>query len=754
MMVGNASAAASNATAKATTLRVTISGLPGGKTGDVAVTGPHFHKVLVKSTTFSKGLAAGSYVVTARSRAVGTGTYAAVIATQSVRIQRGRSMTVTVYYGDFVPRTTKAVSKAATLRLSGPATGSRLLTVSAGEASQVQVGDVLASAATAAAPSGYLVQVTKIASSTSSSETLEVVPTTLAKAIPEGEMSIDTTLGASDVSQKLVDHLRLTRLSGRRHRYGTTYQNQYLTCTTSATFDVETPTLSIVPSISLHVKWGFFSLKSALFTASVFESINMGAHGDAGASCTTKDPGIALFSESVPLADFPVDIAGIPAEVSATIQVYLTGEAGVTGALDINVGETATPTVGVEYAGGHFSPIASGFTPTFTHSVSASASASASAFLVPTVAHLVDGIAGPTFDVGGGVKLSADTAQDPWWELDGCIEAGVGFELDILGIHKSWEDQSLVTYCHPVLSASGGFPGAGAPPPVTGPTWSSPQPIPNLQASLDDVSCASPTFCMAADSQGNVYEFDGTSWSGPVAIDSDLDVGFLVICTATDFCLTMDGDGNTYIWNGTTWSPGDVAGSGSGSWEIGCDSSTFCYYGDGQGDIYLWSGSSWSELPPTDSNLTSVGSFDCASETDCLVLDGTGDADIWNGTTWIDEPSAPVQGNVAYFACTDSILSPCFELDTSGDISEWNGSSWSAATNVDANGFGINSMGCADSTFCVAVDNSGGAEVWNGTTWSPQMTADSDTGGYFTLSCPSDNYCVGADANGNYTVYQ
>ena len=496
MMVGNASAAASNATAKATTLRVTISGLPGGKTGDVAVTGPHFHKVLVKSTTFSKGLAAGSYVVTARSRAVGTGTYAAVIATQSVRIQRGRSMTVTVYYGDFVPRTTKAVSKAATLRLSGPATESRLLTVSAGEASQVQVGDVLASAATAAAPSGYLVQVTKIASSTSSSETLEVVPTTLAKAIPEGEMSIDTTLGASDVSQKLVDHLRLTRLSGRRHRYGTTYQNQYLTCTTSATFDVETPTLSIVPSISLHVKWGFFSLKSALFTASVFESINMGAHGDAGASCTTKDPGIALFSESVPLADFPVDIAGIPAEVSATIQVYLTGEAGVTGALDINVGETATPTVGVEYAGGHFSPIASGFTPTFTHSVSASASASASAFLVPTVALLVDGIAGPTFDVGGGVKLSADTAQDPWWELDGCIEAGVGFELDILGIHKSWEDQSLVSACKTILTATGGFS-----PPNSGPSYS---------VSLDSL-CANSGI---SNSSVNGCPYDGTTSVG------------------------------------------------------------------------------------------------------------------------------------------------------------------------------------------------------------------------------------------------
>ena len=137
--------------------------------------------------------------------------------------------------------------------------------------------------------------------------------------------------------------------------------------------------------------------------------------------------------------------------------MYLTGEAGVTSALDISVGETATPTVGVQYANGRFTPIASGFTPSFTHSVTASASASASAFLVPTVALLVDGMAGPTFDIGGGLQFSADTTKDPWWELDGCMEAGVGFEIDILGVHKSWEDQSLFSDCHPLLERVGGL---------------------------------------------------------------------------------------------------------------------------------------------------------------------------------------------------------------------------------------------------------------------------------------------------------
>ena len=210
----------STAAPRAATLGVTISGLPDGRTGDVAVTGPRFHKILVKSTTFSKGLAPGSYVVTARPRTVGTGTYAAVISTQRIILDRGRSIKVTVYYGDFVPRTTKAVPVTATVSLSGPATGSRLLTVSTREASQVQVGDVLASAATGAAPSGYLVQVRKIVSSTSRSETLAVVPTTLAKAIPEGEMSVDTTLSTSAVSEKLIDHLRLTRLSGRAAAMG------------------------------------------------------------------------------------------------------------------------------------------------------------------------------------------------------------------------------------------------------------------------------------------------------------------------------------------------------------------------------------------------------------------------------------------------------------------------------------------------------------------------------------------------------
>jgi hypothetical protein len=734
--------------AKVTTFRVTISGLPGGRTGEVIVAGPHFHHVLLKSTTFSKGLTAGSYVVTARPRAVKTGIYAPVTAAQRITLRDGSSSRVTVYYGDFVPRSTKAVPKTATLHISGPATGNRVLTISADEAAQVRVGDVLASAASAAAPSGYLVRVTGIASRTSSSETLLVSPTTLARAIPEGEMSIDTTLGSPAGFKKIMGRLRLASLSRRGPRYEATYENEYFTCTTKATFDVQAPTLSIVPSISLQVKWRSLHLESAVFTASVSESITMGAHGEAGASCTTHDPGIALFPSPIPLSDFPIDVAGIPAEVSATLQVFVTGRATIGGDVGINVGESATPTVGVEYANGTFKPIASGFTPSFTHSVTASAGASADAFLVPTVALLIDGIAGPSFDIGGGVQFSADTTADPWWKLDGCMEAGVGFEIDVLGIQRSWEDQSLVSECHPVLTASGSF----GPPPVSGPSWSAPQPIPDMQGSVSDISCASASFCMAADNDGNVYEFDGTSWSGPTAVDSDSADGFLVDCPATEFCLTMDGYGNTYTWNGTTWSPGAVAVPASGEWQFGCNSSAFCYYGDGQGDMYLWSGSSWTELA-SDPDLTSGGRFGCSSPTDCLAIDENGDTSAWNGVNWVSEPAAPVQGSVAYLSCISSDKAPCFELDSSGDISEWTGSKWSPAVTVDVNGFGINSMDCANASFCMAADGSGGAESWNGTSWSSQTTADSDTGGYFTLSCPSENYCVGVDANGNYTVY-
>lgn len=77
--------------------------------------------------------------------------------------------------------------------------------------------------------------------------------------------------------------------------------------------------------------------------------------------------------------------------------------------------------------------------------------------------------------------------------------------------------------------------------------WNPEQTI-DSRSGLDSLSCASATFCVAADEGGSVLTWNGTSWSQPAqvvpAAVQYAGIGTSVSCPTVDFCMVINADGD------------------------------------------------------------------------------------------------------------------------------------------------------------------------------------------------------------------
>jgi uncharacterized delta-60 repeat protein len=456
--------------AKDATLRVVVRSLPGRLSAKIIVTGPHHvHKRVSRSVALK--LPAGAYSLSAAPVKSSSGSYYATTPRSRVVLRVGKATSSTVVYATLVPKSTVVVPAGATVTLTGDPSGPRVLTITGSAVRAVRVGDSLSSGVTSAAPYGYLVKVTKVAHKSGSSATLDVENTTLLAALPTGEINSTTTLEGpasaaslrsfafTDVSPTGGLTIRSSRArSPRAHTAGFSLQTTNLTCTTSAGVHIEDPTVTFAPSISLQARWGFLKVESATFTATLTEQIALGVDAEAGAKCETNDPGIGLLPQPITLPDVDVQVGPVPVIISPTLQLYLSGSAGITAKASASLTQTASATVGASYNHGTITPISSvsnNFTPAF----SADGDASAEVALTPTVDTKIYDVAGPSFDVGVAAKFDANTSKNPWWTLQGCLQGGVGFVVELLDI--DWSDPHLLSLCKTLLSANGGHPGGG-----------------------------------------------------------------------------------------------------------------------------------------------------------------------------------------------------------------------------------------------------------------------------------------------------
>ena len=167
-----------------------------------------------------------------------------------------------------------------------------------------------------------------------------------------------------------------------------------------------------------------------------------------------------------------------------------------------------------------------------------------------------------------------------------------------------------------------------------------------------------------------------------------------VSCASVSFCLAVDSQGDTLTWNVSTWSaPSDEGGGGPDS--VSCVSATFCASASDADDgdaLTTWNGSAWS-APTTLDNLDNALGFQvsCASASLCFAFNareqGGGYVATWNGSTW----GAPVL------------------------IDRTKLGAWSVPAKADKSGFDtLNAVSCVSASFCVAGDDGGRVLTYGG----------------------------------------
>ena len=136
---------------------------------------------------------------------------------------------------------------------------------------------------------------------------------------------------------------------------------------------------------------------------------------------------------------------------------------------------------------------------------------------------------------------------------------------------------------------------------------------------LETVECPSTTFCIAADGDGNVFRYNGATWTGPDNIDGG-NMFQDISCVSTAFCVAVDNDGNAFTFNGSSWSGDDIGGTAQLP-SVACPTTSFCVAGDTLGDVYMFNGSSWS---PENIDDNVIVALSCPTTSFCVATDDAG----------------------------------------------------------------------------------------------------------------------------------
>lgn len=279
--------------------------------------------------------------------------------------------------------------------------------------------------------------------------------------------------------------------------------------------------------------------------------------------------------------------------------------------------------------------------------------------------------------------------------------------------------------------------------------WGAPTLI-DSSGELDSVSCASPAFCMAVDTSGNMLSYDGTAWESLNNTGSELGSVSCVSSTDCEAVGTGNTGGDAFAFDGSSWSSGDSIDPGYRLHSISCASPTFCVAGAAV-NVLNYDGASWSSgqsIDPGNSSGQGLPSVSCPASSFCVAVDAAGNAFVFNGSTWTT--AHPLNAGVELTSVSCPTTTFCAAVDANGNVYSYDGTEWSSGDAIDS-GVELTSVSCPATTFCAAVDASGNVETFNGTTWgAPQAI---DTGGDLTsISCPSTTFCVAVDSEGNEMV--
>jgi len=178
-----------------------------------------------------------------------------------------------------------------------------------------------------------------------------------------------------------------------------------------------------------------------------------------GSSITLDIIGKSLLPKPIELGTYTIMLGPIPVVLSPSIDIKWGLNGALYGALSVGVTRTDTFTAGLEWDNGTTQPIADHSTSYEYNAPSTSLGGQIKYSIGPELSCKIYKVLGPYCDSSLYAKLSADVLGDPWWNLVGGIDAGVGAKLKIFT--KTYIDVSLtvIDFSISIAQADGPFGG-------------------------------------------------------------------------------------------------------------------------------------------------------------------------------------------------------------------------------------------------------------------------------------------------------
>ncbi len=287
-------------------------------------------------------------------------------------------------------------------------------------------------------------------------------------------------------------------------------------------------------------------------------------------------------------------------------------------------------------------------------------------------------------------------------------------------------------------------------PGVSGPEWSAGKHV-STGAGFVSVSCTSASFCMAADSGGNVYKYSGGTWSQAQLLDG----GGLtsVSCATSSFCVAASKSDGVFTYSGGTWTGPTplvaAAGNGANLTSVSCSAAGTCI-ASGHWNTYTYAGGRWAQGYLLE-NTSFIVSVSCASAGFCMAADTGGSVYTYSGGTW-SQPQQLDGGALTSVSCATSSF--CVATSSGDDAFTYSNGTWSAPSQLvgaDSSAANLTSVSCPASGQCVATGH------WDTYTYSGGRWAEGhlveNTSFLASISCATSSFCVAADNVGNIYTY-
>ncbi|MGO9150722.1 MAG: hypothetical protein ACLP1E_11125 [Acidimicrobiales bacterium] len=272
------------------------------------------------------------------------------------------------------------------------------------------------------------------------------------------------------------------------------------------------------------------------------------------------------------------------------------------------------------------------------------------------------------------------------------------------------------------------------------PLWQRPETI-DGGANLIDVSCPSPSFCVAVDAVGRVVRFGPTGWSAPQSVGTGPLDG--ISCVNRTFCVAVGGS-DAVTLDASGWSSPSVVDPGGSLLDISCPDVDLCTTVDASGNAFLLSSSGWSEKSIDPGEV--VHAVSCPSADFCIAVDGSGEEVTYSNGQWLSPELIDSGNDTTAVSCISSSF--CVAVDQKGGIVEYDNSAWNHLV-IDGS-TEINSLSCLSVGDCLVVDGVGNALRLSGGRWSGPQDIDG-AADFQGISCASQDFCS-AVGNGGQAV--